>query len=152
MGVIQNLWSKFLSFFSNISVSSIYIKVVAIIVLLFLLILSLASVRKHFVKWSMKGGLIGLFFGFLLALLLEGFLLIGGKTVITEALGWRNAPKPITTALDLGRNKLINVLGITDEIPQSTAFETPTATDAIEILQSLNPTEIKKIKAIICTQ
>ena len=139
-----------MSFFYNLSFSPTYVKVIAIIVLIFFLVVTLASVRKHFVKWSMKGGLMGLFFGFLLTLILEGFLLIGGKTAITEVLGWRNAPKPITTALDLGRNKLIKVLGVTDEIPYSNAFNTPTATDAIEILQNLNPTEIKKIKAIIC--
>jgi hypothetical protein len=152
MSLLKNLWSTVLSFVTNFSFAPSYIKVGAIIVLLFLLVVSLASFRKHFVKWSLKGGLIGLFFGFLLALLLEGFLLIGGKTVITEFLGWKNAPKPIKTALDLGRSKLVNVLGITDEIPKSNAFSTPTAKDAIEILQSLNPTEIKKIKAIICTQ
>lgn len=152
MAFLEDLWFKILSFLGGISFAPSYIKVVTIIVLLFLLVVSLAGIRKHFVKWSMKGGLIGLFFGFLLALLLEGFLLIGGKTAITEVLGWRNAPKPIKTALDLGRDKLISVLGITDEIPYSNAFETPTATEAIEILQSLNPDDIKKIKAIICTQ
>ena len=152
MSLLKNLWGTVLSFVTNISFAPSYIKVGAIIVLLFLLVVSMASFRKHFVKWSLKGGLIGLFFGFLLAFLLEGFLLIGGKTAITEVLGWKNAPKPIKTALDLGRSKLINVLGITDEIPKSNAFSTPTAKDAIEILQSLNPTEIKKIKAIICIQ
>lgn len=141
-----------MSFFYGLSFSPTYVKVIAIVVLLFLLVATLASVRRHFVKWSLKGGLMGLFFGILLTLILEGFLLIGGKTAIIEVLGWRNAPKPFKTALDLGRDRLVNVLGVTDQIPQSNAFQTPSATDAIEILQSLNPTEIKKIKAIICTQ
>lgn len=83
---------------------------VAVIVLVFLLILTLAQVRRHFVNWSLRGGVFGIFFGFLLALILEGFLLIGGRTVITELLGWRNAPKPISIALDAGRGKLIQVL------------------------------------------
>lgn len=135
MDFIRNLWQI---------INPSYLKVGAIVVLLFLLVISLAGVRKYFVTSSLKGVLVGLFFGLLLTLLLEGFLLIGGKTAITEILGWRNAPKPIKTALDLGRDKLINVLGVT--------FEEPTASDAINILQSLNPTEIKKIKAIICTQ
>jgi hypothetical protein len=57
--------------------------------------------------------------GFLLAVVLEGFLIIGGKTFFIEILGWRNAPKPISTALDLGRGKLVEVLGDTEEIPQT---------------------------------
>ena len=152
MDILKNLWFNILTFFGNFSFASSYLKVIAIVLLIFLLVVTLAGVRKYFIKGSMKGGLVGLFFGFLLALLLEGFLIIGGKTAITEILGWRNAPKPIKTALDLGRDKLVNVLGITDEIPYSNAFNTPTTTDAIEMLQSLNPDDIKKIKAIICTQ
>lgn len=82
------------------------LKAGAIVVLLFLLVLSLAQVRRHFVRWGAKGGLIGLFFGFLLALILEGFLLIGGKTALTEILGWKNPPKPVSVALDKGREAL----------------------------------------------
>lgn len=150
MKYLVNLWSTIVSFFKNFSIAPTYLKFVAIIVLVFLLVVVLAGFRKHYVKWSMKGGLIGLFFGFLLTLLLEGFLLISGRTAITEVLGWRNAPKPIKTALDLGRSKLVDVLGVTDEIPKSNAYENPTVNDAVEVIQSLNPADIKKIKTIIC--
>ncbi len=98
----------------KISFSPSYIQAGAIVVLLFLLILSLAQLRKHFVNWSLKGALFGVFFGFLFALILEGFLIIGGKTVLTEILGWRNAPKPLTNVIDAGRDKLVEVLGVTD--------------------------------------
>jgi len=125
-------------------------RVVAIVGLIFLLVLTLAQVRRHFVDWSIKGALFGLFFGFLLALILEGFLIVGGRTALTEFLGWKNAPKPLQVAIDAGRVKLIDVLGITDEIPKSVAREDPTSEDAVTLLQSLDPTEIKKIKSLIC--
>lgn len=131
--------------------STNYVQAGLIVVLLFFLVLTLAQVRHHFVKWSLKGSLMGLFFGFLLVLILEGFFLIWGKTLLTETLGWQNAPKPVRTALDMGRNKLINVLGITDPIPTSVASDDPTVDEALNVLQSLDPSESKKIKAIICT-
>ncbi|MDP3917818.1 MAG: hypothetical protein Q8Q30_01420 [Candidatus Woesebacteria bacterium] len=140
-----------ISFFTNLSVAPVYIKAGIIVVLLFLLVISLAVVRKYFVISSLKGVFVGLFFGFLLALFLEGFLLIAGKTAVTELLGWKDAPKPIKTALDMGHEKLVNVLGVSDQIPQSYASIDPTIDDAVNTLQNLDPTEISKIKAIICT-
>lgn len=150
MQFVQDLWQKIMAFFASFSVAPIYIKAGAIILLLFLLIISLAQFRHHFVKWSMKGGLIGLFFGFLLALFLEGFLLIAGRTAVTELLGWKNAPKPIKTALDLGHERLVNVLGTSEEINKTYASTNPTTEDALNTLQNLDPTEITKIRAIIC--
>lgn len=127
-----------------------YMQAGAIVVLLFLLVLTLAQLRQKFVHWSTKGSLIGIFFGFLLALILEGFLIIGGKTAVTELLGWKNAPKPVTVALDKGKGKLVDVLGVSDEIPSSNAASNPTADDAIILLQSLDPSEMKQVKSLIC--
>ncbi|HCR36416.1 hypothetical protein A2130_02165 [Candidatus Woesebacteria bacterium GWC2_33_12] len=110
MESLQFLIDKFLQFANSFSVAPTYIKAGAIIVLLFLLVISLAQFRHHFVKWSMKGGLIGLFFGVLLTLIIEGFLLINGSTAITALLGWKNAPKPIKTALDIGKANLIKTI------------------------------------------
>ncbi len=142
MESVQFLFQNVISFFSNFSIVPTYIQVGSIIILLFLLVISLAQVRHHFIKWSFKGGLIGLFFGVVLTLILEGFLIINGNTVITGILGWKTAPKPIGTALDIGREKLTNVLGVEEE--------SRTSTDVITIMQSLNPAEVKKVKAIIC--
>lgn len=127
-----------------------YLEAGAVVILLFLLILTIAQVRRHYVSWSLKGGVFGIFFGFLLALILEGFLLIGGRTALTEALGWENAPKPIQIALDFGRNKLIQVLGIQDQIPASVAKENVTIQSTIQTLQNLNPTDMKKVKSLLC--
>lgn len=137
-------------FLDKIDLSASSWKVIAIVGLLFLLVLTLAQVRRHFIDWSLRGALFGIFFGFLLALFLEGFLIIGGKTAVTELLGWQNAPKPIQTAIDIGRAKLVGVLGIKDKIPQSVAKENPTADDVVTIMQSLNPSETRKVKALIC--
>ena len=126
----------------KISLTSIYVQVGAIIVLLFFLVLSLAQVRHHFIKGSFKGGLAGLVFGIIFTLLAEGFLLVNGSTVLTTVFKWDNAPKPFSTALDIGKEKLTNVLG--------TETVKPTSGDVIETLQSLNPDEIKKVKAILC--
>jgi len=125
-------------------------RAIAIVVLVFLLVLTLAQVRRHFIDWSFKGASVGIFFGFLLALILEGFLIIGGRTVLTEVMGWKNAPKPLQVAVDNGRNKLVQVLGVTDPIPQSYASENQTSESVVETLQSLHPDEIKKVKSLIC--
>ncbi|MCX6705515.1 MAG: hypothetical protein NTV24_00190 [Candidatus Woesebacteria bacterium] len=134
------------------SFSPSYIQVGAILLLLFILVLSLAQLRRHFVDWSFKGAVFGIFFGFLLALILEGFLIIGGKTVITQVLGWKNAPKPVANLLEIGRDKLIQVLGEQVEIRVSDAVSklNPTFSDGVTFFQSLNPTEAQKLKNFIC--
>lgn len=135
----------------NYSLPVSYWQAGAIVFLLFILILMLAQFRRHYINWSLKGGIVGIFFGFLLALILEGFLIIGGRTALTEVLGWKNAPKPIQVALDNGRNKLIQVLGVQDQIPNSYAKESVGVQDAVETFQSLNPADMKKVKALLCT-
>lgn len=91
-----------------------------------------------------------LFWGFLLALILEGFLIIGGRTLFTEILGWEKTPEPILNAVDSGRNRLVDILGVTDEVPTSTAGENPGPDDVISDFQSLSPDEAEKVYSIIC--
>lgn len=134
----------------GLSFSTSYLQAGAIVLLTFLLILSIAQIRRHFIDWSLKGAVFGIFIGFLLALIFEGFLIIGGRTALTEVLGWKNPPKPVANLLEAGRVKLVNVLGITDEVPASFASADPTAEEAIQILQSLDPIEMKKVKTLIC--
>jgi len=128
-----------------------YLHAGAIVLLLFILVLTLAQVRRHFLTWSLKGGIFGIALGFFLALILEGFMIIGGKTVLTEVLGWRNAPKPILTALEAGRNKLVNVLGVSEEIDISQAGG-PVQDKVVELYQSLTPDEQDLVRYQICTQ
>jgi hypothetical protein len=150
MDFARILGSSFQFNVGNLNISTSYIQAGAILVLLFLLVLSLASFRRHLLGWSIKGALFGIFFGFLLALIFEGFLIIGGRTAITEIAGWKNAPQPIQAALDAGRTKLIQVLGVTEEVPHSVAKENPTLEDAINIFQSLDPSESTKVRKMIC--
>lgn len=136
--------------FGNFSMPFSYLQAGAIVILLFLLVLAMAQFRRHEVNFSLKGALFGIFFGFLLALFLEGFLIIGGRTAITEVLGWKNIPKPFSVALDAGRDKLVKVLGVTDQIPSSSAKEVTSVDNAVFVLQSLNPSDVKKVKALFC--
>ncbi len=150
MSSVQSMFSGLSSSVSNISLSGNSWRAFAIVGLIFLLVLLLAKVRRHYIDWSFKGALFGIFFGFLLALFLEGFLVIGGRTALTEVMGWKNAPKPLQLVLDSGRSKLVQVLGIKDEVPQSSAYGDASIDGAVSLLQSLDPTEIKKVKALIC--
>ena len=99
--------------------------------------------------WSIKGGVFGIFFGFVLALIFEGFLLIGGKTAITEFLGWKNPPKPLANVLDAGRAKLVKVLGTSAEIPESVA-KNYSSQEVVEGFQSLTPQDASKVRGLIC--
>lgn len=134
----------------KVDISLTYIQAAAIAFLIFLLIYTLARLRKIYIKWSFKGWHAWLFMGFLLALILEGFLLIGGRTVLTGLLGWKNPPEPVQNALDAGRTKLVDVLGETGEVPESTARENLTSDEVIASFQSLPPDEAQKVSSLIC--
>jgi len=156
MEVIRNLFQN-----SNIGTFSFeigdlyfepnYIQAFLIVFLLFLLVLTLARVRRLYVGWSLKGSWSMIFIGFFLALILEGFLIIGGRTLFTELLGWKNAPKPIGTALDTGREKLVDVLGVTEEVPMSSAQKQIDADEFVFLYQGLEPDEAQEAKRLICT-
>lgn len=133
----------------GLTFSPTYVTAGAIIFLIFLLILTLAQVRRHFLNWSIKGGIFGIALGFLLAIIFEGFLLIGGRTVVTEVLGWKNAPKPIVNVLDAGRAKLVKVLGVTDEIPVSSA-KNYSSEEVIDAFQGLTPKDVIQVRRLIC--
>lgn len=136
--------------FLHIDFSSGSWKAIAIVVLLFALVFAMANFRRHMIDWSLKGAVFGVFFGFLFALILEGFLIVGGKTALTEVLGWKNAPKPLQLAIDSGRNQLLDVLGVSTQIPSSVAKENIETDDVVDVLQSLNPTQMNQVKALIC--
>lgn len=151
-GTLQGVSAPTLNFnLGEFQFSPSYFQAGAIVFLLFLLVLTLARLRYMFVNWSLgKSGVAMLFWGFLLALILEGFLIVGGRTLFTEIVGWKNAPKPILNALDVGRDKLVDVLGVTDQVPVSTAHEDPTLNDVISDFQSLSPDEAEKVRSMIC--
>ena len=149
---VQMLFNTFDLNIGKFSIPVPYWEAISIVFLLFLLVMVLAQMRKHYVDWSLKGGVAGIFFGFLLALILEGFVLLGGRTALTSFLGWKNPPAPLSHMLDAGKTQLIQVLGINTQIPSSYAKESISTQEAIQIIQSLAPGDIKKVKNILCSQ
>lgn len=148
---LQFLFNTFQLNVGKFSIPVPYWQAGGIVLLIFILIITMSTFRKHYVDWSLKGGIIGVFFGFLFCLILEGFLIIGGKTALTEVLGWKNPPAPVAQALDAGRGQLIKVLGIQTQIPVSYAKENITVQNALETVQSLAPSDIKTVKNILCS-
>ncbi len=135
----------------GIYIEPTYWEAAAVIVLVFLLILTLARLRYIYVEWHFdRHNLSFLFYGFLLALITEGFLLLSGRTLFTQLLGWRDAPKPIGTALDLGREKLVNVLGDQTKIPDSAASEMPTLKKLMTDYDSLSDNDKTEVQLRIC--
>src|SRR3989344_1958824 len=123
----------------------------AIILLIFLLVFTIARIRYLYVHWSMgKQNISMLFWGFLLALIVEGFLILSGRTLLTEVIGWKNAPKPVSTVLDIGRERLVTVLGVTEEIPNSAAYETPTYQSVIGDFENLTSEDKEALINFIC--
>ena len=147
---VQFLFNTFTLTLGKFSMPVPYWQALALVILVFILILTMATYRKHYVDWSLKGGVVGIFFGFLLALILEGFLLIGGKTALTEVLGWKTPPAPLAQVLDAGKSQLIQVLGIQTQIPSSYAKDNITVQKAVDMVQSLNPGDLSKVKNILC--
>lgn len=76
-------------------------------------------------------------------------MLIGGRTLITEVLGWKNPPKILSKVLDTGRTKLVDVLGVKDQIPQSNAMNS-TSGDVIDLFKNLSSNEADKVREAIC--
>ena len=134
----------------NLVFTPSYLHAGAIVFLIFLLILTMARLRRLYVNWSLTGSMKMIGIGFMLAIIAEGFLLLGGRTLFTELLGWENAPKPIARVLDAGRGKLVDVLGVNQEIPQSVADEPATVETVIGEYQSLSPEEAEEFKQMLC--
>jgi len=154
--ISMKLWEIINKSFGSYNIKGLYIEPTywqagAIIILIFFLLFTLARLRFLYVHWSLGHHALAMFFwGFLLALIIEGFLIIGGRTMLTEVIGWKNVPKPIGTALDAGRAKLVDVLGVTDEIPQSKAGQKPSYQSVVSDFQSLSPEDSDMVKSFIC--
>lgn len=135
----------------NFDIEPTYWQAFTIVFLIFLLVLTFARVRYLYVHWSLgKQSLSFLFWGFMIALILEGFVIISGRTLLTEVFGWKNAPKPLSTALDAGREKLVDVLGVTDEIPNASAKQSISSESVIEDFESLSSNESVKVINALC--
>lgn len=125
--------------------------VFVLILLAFALLFTIARVRYLYVHWNLsKTSISFLFYGFLFALILEGVFIISGRTMFTQILGWKNAPKPISTLLDTSRAKLVDVLGVTEEIPSSYASEPPTYKNVVGDYENLSIEDKQIVRDFIC--
>ncbi|MBX4205742.1 hypothetical protein KW795_00940 [Candidatus Microgenomates bacterium] len=103
--------SKSFSFkVGNFTISPNYLQAFLVLLLVFMLVFTMARMHHLFIRWSFKGAIVGVLIGFILALIVEGFFLVGGSTVLTATLGWKNAPKPIAKILDDNREKIQNLV------------------------------------------
>lgn len=145
-----NLVNKTLFFnIGSVKIAPTYWQAGLVVILLFVLVLTLARLRHMYVGWSVKGFFPILALGFLLALVFEGFMILGGKTLFTELLGWKNAPKPISTVLDEGRDRLIKVLGVNEEMPNPTGGYD--YREVLSIYEGLSDEDKGKVNTYICT-
>lgn len=88
------------------------------------------------------------FWGFLFALIIEGFFMVGGRTIFTSILGMKNVPKPFSAILDIGRQRLVKVMGVTD---QKTGTEIIlTSDDILKEFNNLPSAEADKLYNQIC--
>ncbi|KKQ23340.1 MAG: hypothetical protein US36_C0002G0065 [Candidatus Wolfebacteria bacterium GW2011_GWC1_37_10] len=94
----------------GLTVSPNYLTAFFVVLLVFLLVFSVARMHHLFIKWSFRGSIIGVVVGFALALVIEGFFILSGTTILTATLGWKNAPKPIAKVLMESRVKLQDVI------------------------------------------
>ncbi len=135
----------------GIEVEPRYWMAVVIMILIFLTLFTLARIRYLYVHWNLsRTSLAFLFYGFLFALILEGFMIIGGRTIFTELVGWKNPPKPISAFLDMGRKRLINVLGIKDEIPSSFASQPATYESVLRDYENLKVEDQEIVREFVC--
>jgi len=147
---IEVLFRTFKIRLGNFTISPNYLQAILILFGVFMVIFSLARMRHLYVSWSFKGASAWVTLGFLIAIMLEGIMIVGGRTLFTEMVGWENAPKPILSALDTGRERLIEVLGVTDEVPISNASEKLTSEQILELYRSLEEEESDKAYDLIC--
>lgn len=125
-----------------------YLQAGLIVLCVFLLILTFGMLRHRYNNWTIKGVFPGIALGFIFALVIEAALLVGGRTVITEVLGWKDAPKPISNALEVSRSRFVDVLGVT--VPESKADQKPTAGAIADSYSNLSKSEQDSLKTLIC--
>lgn len=122
-----------------------------IVLLVFMILLAFARYRHQKVKWGLQGFIPTVLLGFVLAIFLEIGLLLSGKTLMTEVLGWENAPKPISAIIDTGRTRMVQVLGETD-MSVLNGDANSVGDEIILLYTSLEQDEADKVKDIICRE
>ena len=87
----------------KLQIDATYWMVGVLLLLLFMVLFSIARVRYLYVHWNLgKSSIAFLFWGFILAVGVEGIFMLYGRTIFTDILGVENTPKPFSTVLDIG--------------------------------------------------
>lgn len=120
-----------------------------IIVAVFLFALAFGIARHHMISWSLKGAWFGIFFGILLTLLVEAALLVGGRTVLVEALRWENTPKVVRDTLQISFAELSK--NLSPNIPTLGASDEKSKEKLIYEFENLSPEEQDEVRAAVCT-
>jgi len=129
-----------------------YWEAATIVLLIFLLVFTLARMRYLYVHWHLsKTSLAMMFWGFVLTMILEGFLWLSGRTVLTTVLGWKNPPKPVAATLSTGREHLREVLGETEETDEAKAKSPPTYQSVVFDYKELSEEDKSTVKKFICS-
>ncbi len=135
----------------NLDIDATYWEAGAIVLLLFLLVFTLARLRFLYVHWSLgKHAFAMLFWGVVLTVIIEGFFMLTGRTIFTEILGMKNVPKPFSSVLNIGRERLVNVLGEQSQIPQSFAESKLDSDQMYSLYTNMDSEESQKLQKIIC--
>lgn len=135
----------------NLDFDATYWQVGAIILLLFLLVFTFARLRFLYVHWSLgKHAFAMLFWGIVLTIIIEGFFMLSGRTIFTEILGLKKVPKPFSTVLDIGRQRLVNVLGEESSVPDTSASSVLNSDQMYSLYTKMNPAESQKLQNVIC--
>lgn len=116
---------------------------ILIIIGVFFVTLLLGLTRHHMLSWSMKGAGFGVVAGMLLTLVLEGLLLVGGKTAVAEIVRNESAPPAVRVFLQKNMSELADLIG-----PESTTLGTASVKGVPEGLV----TEYKKLTSQEQTQ
>ncbi len=128
-----------------------YWQLALIALLIFLLFLSLARVRHLFLHWSFgKNSLSFFFWGFLAALILEGILVLVGRTAFTESVG-KNLPKPVAGLVETAGEQLTKVLGEKTQVEMTKANGVENAENFIKAFLVLPSDQKKQVKEKICS-
>ncbi|MCX7928225.1 MAG: hypothetical protein N2558_00880 [Patescibacteria group bacterium] len=136
--------------FFGFEIEPTYWQAAVIIILLFLLIFTLARVRYLYVHWSLGSSAWAmLLWGFLLAIILEGLILFSGKTILIHILGWENIPQPVGLFLDSGKEKFLQVLGVTDNSYERKVLNL-NYQEVVQSFRNLSDFEKKKARIFIC--
>lgn len=134
---------------NNIHVTGNTVQATFIIIVVFLFALLLGVARHHMLAWSIKGAWFGIFFGILLTLLVEAFLLVGGRTALVETLNNEKIPKTVRNTIREGTREISNSLN--NEIPMLSAQDQQDPTkNVISLFSSLKREDQQTVERAIC--